>query len=190
MIDLVKLSDRRLVFGFFARQLSYPDKSTFQDMGAIAEMVSPPISEWIETYWEKMQQLSLDEIEEQYVQTFDFQKRSTLYMTYAKFEDAKERGQLLAKLKTTYEMYGLEISNSELPDYLPLMCEFLYAADWLHHPRAEESFQTLLAAFEDGTYGLMQALEKYHSPYFYLVKALRETCKQCLLQEVEVYEHD
>lgn len=181
MIDLIKLADHKQIFGFFAQQLSYPDKQTFGHM----EMEMPPsIMEQVEVYWGKMRQLSMDEIEELYVQTFDFQKQSTLYMTYAKLEDAKERGQMLAKLKITYEMYGLEITEGELPDYLPLMCEFLYAADWIRHQHSEDSLKTLVAVLEDGTYGLLQALEKQGNPYFYVVKALRETFKLCLEEEV------
>lgn len=185
VIDLNKLADHKLLFGFFAEQLAYPDKHTFQE-GAFAKGVFPPsIEEEIDVYWQQMQQFSLEDIQENYVQLFDFQQRSTLYMTYAKFEDAKERGQMLAKLKSMYEMFGLEITNNELADYLPLICEFIYAADWSTHEHAEPSFQTLLAVMEDGTYGLLKALEKLQSPYYYLVKGLRELFKLCLAEEVK-----
>ena len=59
-------------------------------------------------------------------------------MTFYKFEDGRERGQMLAKLKETYEMFGLGIAGSELSDYLPLMCEFLYAPNWQGHERKLE----------------------------------------------------
>lgn len=183
MIDLTKLAKHRQIFGFFAQQLAYPDQHTFQHLDLEVEL-APSIMELVEAYWDKMQRLSMDEIHELYVQTFDFQKHSTLYMTYAKLEDGKERGQMLLKLKTMYEMYGLGIADAELPDYLPLMCEFLYAADWSGHQRSEDGLKTLIAVLEDGTYGLVQALEKHSSPYYYVVKALRETFKQCREKEV------
>src|SRR5690606_22724393 len=121
--------------------------------------------------------------EELYVQTFDFQKKSTMYMTFVKFEDSKERGQMLARLKVLYEMYGLEMPNGELSDYLPLICEFIYAADWLGDPRSEQSFNILLAVLEDGTYHLLNALDEFHSPYAPLIKGLRETVKFCIVKE-------
>ncbi len=187
VIDLLKLTQYKEAFGFFARQLAYPDKQAFSEMtmdGALA----PSIDSLIETYREEMQKLSMDEIEELYVQTFDFQKASTLYMTFAKYEDTKERGNMLTALKAIYEMFGLNISDTELPDYLPLMCEFLYAAEWPDNEHAEASINTLVNIVEDGSYGLMKALEKYKSPYFYLVKALRETFKLCLRKEVEMHD--
>jgi nitrate reductase delta subunit len=104
-------------------------------------------------------------------------------MTYFKFEDAKERGQMLVKLKVLYEMYGLEMPDGELPDYLPLMCEFLYAAEWVQDAKTTENFRMPIAILEDGTYHLLKALEKMESPYFHLVKGLRETLKACVEQE-------
>lgn len=126
------------------------------------------------------------ETQEQYVQTFDFQRKSTLYMTYYKFEDGRERGQLLANLKDTYEQFGLLIADSELPDYLPLMCEFLYAADWLTHKGGEKAVSMILAVIEDGTYHLLSALEKANNPYAEVVRTLRETVKSCLLPDTDM----
>ena len=50
-------------------------------------------------------------------------RKAPLYMTYNKFDTQKERGQMLAKLKVLYEMFGLEMVD-ELSDYLPLMLQF------------------------------------------------------------------
>ncbi|KAF9129301.1 hypothetical protein BGX30_013998, partial [Mortierella sp. GBA39] len=68
-------------------------------------------------------------------------------------------------LKETYQLYGLDIAGSELSDYLPLMCEFVYAANWQGHEKeAAESLDLMLAVMEDGTYHLLKALEKSGSP--------------------------
>ncbi|MDU5949135.1 MAG: nitrate reductase, partial [Paenibacillus macerans] len=64
----------------------------------------------------------------------------------------------------------------------------LYAAQWLNQEQAETAMQTLLTVLEDGTYKLMKSLEKQDSPYFYLIKGLRETFKLCLRQEVNASE--
>lgn len=192
MINLGRVHDFKDVFGFFARQLTYPEKLDFHP--SVIEKAlgsSHPAYESVKTYWNAMYEYSMEQIEEMYVQTFDFQKKSTLYMTFYKFEDSKERGQMLARLKETYQLFGLEIASSELSDYLPLMCEFLYAADWQGHEKeAAESLELMIAVMEDGTYHLLKALEKANSPYFYLIQGLRSTFKACIIQEAEAHEHD
>ncbi|MBY0011976.1 nitrate reductase molybdenum cofactor assembly chaperone [Paenibacillus typhae] len=184
MIDLTQLYSYKESFGYFALQLMYPEKLDFHP-AFLEEAFSKehPGYGHVHTYWTQMQSYSLEEIQEGYAATFDFQKDCALYMTYFKFEDAKERGQMLAKLKLLYEMFGLEMPDGELPDFLPLMCEFLYAAEWLDNPDAPENFRMLIAILEDGTYHLLKALEKNNSPYFHLVKGLRETFKACAEQE-------
>ncbi|SUI98869.1 nitrate reductase 2 subunit delta [Sporosarcina pasteurii] len=184
VIDLEKLYEEKHIFGFFANQLTYPEKLTYHP-SVFEESVdsSHPAYEDLKKYWDKMFGHSLEKIQEMYTNTFDFQKETTLFMTYVKYEDAKDRGQMLARLKVLYEMFGLSMPDSELSDYLPLMCEFIYAAEWIGDDRAPRSFGMLLAVMEDGSYHLLKALEKYNSPYFYLIKGLRETFKSCIRQE-------
>ncbi|MBW4838034.1 MAG: nitrate reductase molybdenum cofactor assembly chaperone [Paenibacillaceae bacterium] len=189
MIDLAKLDEHRELFGFFAGQLVYPDKETFAWIRESGEEVLPStVIEPVTNYREQMLALSMEEIEELYVDTFDFEKSSTLYMTFFKYEDSKDRGQLLTSLKAVYEMFGMQMIDRELPDYLPLMLEFLSAAEWLGHPHGETGMFTVLTILEDGTYQLMKSLEKKGNPYYELIKALRETFKLCLSQEVKVHE--
>ncbi|WP_188206318.1 nitrate reductase molybdenum cofactor assembly chaperone [Alkalibacillus aidingensis] len=187
MINLQKLHDYKISFGFYAQHLSYPESDHLFDDKKLSEAFYNQLDNKIEifSYWEQLKHQSLEELQERYINTFDFHDESTLYMTYFKFEDSKERGQMLAKLKLLYEMYGLEMPKGELSDYLPLICEFIYAADWLNDERSPKSFSMLFAVLEDGTYHLMKELENLNSPYFHLVKALRETLKACVeTQEV------
>ncbi|KIL51231.1 nitrate reductase sununit delta [Jeotgalibacillus alimentarius] len=186
MINLEKLESFKEAFHFFAHQLSYPEKLTFHPEFFEAS-VSPdlPGSEHIKRYWDQVHRMSLDELREAYTTVFDFEKSSTLYMTYFKFEDGKERGQMLAKLKVLYEMFGLDMPGNELSDFLPLMCEFIYAADWSGDDRAQRSFQIMFAVLEDGTYNLLKSLEKSNEAYYFLIKGLRECLKACVIpQEV------
>jgi nitrate reductase delta subunit len=190
VINLEKLYEYKHVFGFMAQQLTYPEKLDFHP-SVIDQLLQPtdPAFEHIQKFWNQMHEYSMEQLEELYVQTFDFQKDSTLYMTYFKFEDSKERGQMLAKLKILYQMFGLDMPDHELSDYLPLMCEFIYAADWQGYPQAEKDFGVLVSVIEDGTFHLLQSLEKSNSPYYHLIKALRETLKVCIRQEASNHEH-
>lgn len=183
VIDLEKLYSYKSAFGFFSQLLSYPEKLHFHPKTLEGSFDSShPAYDDVKTFWEMMHTFSLDEMEEYYTKTFDFEKHSALYMTYFKYEDGKERGQMLAKLKVLYEMYGLEMPANELSDYLPLICEFFYAAEWLEDPRSAQSFSILFSILEDGTWHLLKSLEKNTSPYFHLIRALRTTLKTCVIQ--------
>lgn len=190
MIDLDKLYEEKSIFGFFSEHLSYPEESPFH-FEQLEKHIPPSHPSFfdVKKYWETMQHKSLDELQTMYTEVFDFQKDATLFMTYVKYEDSKERGQMLARLKVLYEMFGLNMSKGELADLLPLMCEFVYAAEWKGDPRAEQSFSLLFAVLEDGSYHLMQALEKYESPYFDLIKGMREAFKACVIHK-EVHAND
>ena len=127
-----------------------------------------------------MMQYSLFEIKTIYTDTFDFSKNYPLYMTYNKFDTQKERGQMLAKLKVLYEMFGLKMVDNELSDYLPLMLQFLQIADWENDDRAQENLQLIIMIIEDGTYEMANELAKNNNPYAYVIKALRKTLKACI----------
>lgn len=188
MINLDKLYRFKQSFGFFSHQLIYPEKLNFHPR-EFDGVFTPdhPAYEAVNQYWQDMHEISLSDIQEVYTHTFDFEQKTTLYMTFVKFEDKKERGQMLARLKVLYEMFGLEMPTSELSDFLPLMCEFIYAAEWRGDDRAEESMNLVLMVIEDGTYHLLQSLAAIGSPYYNLVLAIRETCKACLKEGVETH---
>ena len=62
--------------------------------------------------------------QEEYVRTFDFDRRATLHLTYHTFGDRRQRGLELVKLKRRYTEAGCELTAAELPDYLPVLLEF------------------------------------------------------------------
>jgi nitrate reductase molybdenum cofactor assembly chaperone NarJ/NarW len=63
------------------------------------------------------------ELQERYVDTFDFQRRHSLYLSYHTFGDRRQRGMALLALKQRYAAAGLDLHDGELPDYLPVMLE-------------------------------------------------------------------
>ncbi|WP_051344180.1 nitrate reductase molybdenum cofactor assembly chaperone [Alicyclobacillus herbarius] len=63
-----------------------------------------------------------------YVETFDFSTKTTLYLTYHEFGDDRARGNALLALHQQLRSAGLEPVANELPDFLPLLFEFL--AEW------------------------------------------------------------
>lgn len=87
--------------------------------------------------------ISLEEWVNQYVEQFDFGKKTNLYVTYFKMGEQKERGLELLKLKQFYEAAGFQMTEKELPDYIPLMLEFsahvsqaIRKVLWMSHEQA------------------------------------------------------
>jgi nitrate reductase delta subunit len=67
---------------------------------------------------------SFEEQRRVYVQTFDFDRRATLHLTYHTHGDRRQRGLELVRLKRRFREAGHELSGDELPDYLPVLLEF------------------------------------------------------------------
>ncbi|HMU26777.1 MAG TPA: nitrate reductase molybdenum cofactor assembly chaperone [Solirubrobacterales bacterium] len=72
--------------------------------------------------WYRSQDLA--ELRQSYVDNFDFDRRHSLHLTYQLYGDSRQRGLALLKIKNVYRDADLELSEGELPDYLPLMLEF------------------------------------------------------------------
>ncbi len=63
--------------------------------------------------------------EEDYVRTFDMVPEHSLHLTHHLIGEDKNRGPALIDLGEFYKSYGFGIAENELPDYLPLMLEFV-----------------------------------------------------------------
>ena len=72
---------------------------------------------------------SLRELQQEYVATFDTNRKASLYVTYPTFGDRRERGMELLKLHRVYRASGLRPDPHELPDFLPTLLEFAWLRD-------------------------------------------------------------
>ena len=99
-----------------------------------------------------------------YVETFDFDRRATLYLTYHSHGDSRQRGLELVRLKRRYADAGFPLGGDELPDYLPVLLEFAGLAraegeDLLNERRPEiELIRTRLHDVESPYTGLLDSL--------------------------------
>jgi nitrate reductase delta subunit len=66
-------------------------------------------------------------LQESYTAVFDMNPETTLNLTYHMFGDNEKRAGMLTRLQQIYLDAGYECTTGELPDYLPLMLEFLSA---------------------------------------------------------------
>lgn len=67
----------------------------------------------------------LFDLQERYVLLFDRTRSLSLHLFEHLHGESRDRGQALVDLAQLYERHGLEVQAKELPDYLPLLLEFL-----------------------------------------------------------------
>jgi nitrate reductase delta subunit len=63
-------------------------------------------------------------LREEYVRTFDFDRRASLHLTYHTLGDRRQRGLELVRLKRRFADVGFPLGGDELPDFLPVLLEF------------------------------------------------------------------
>lgn len=186
VIDTKRLTVLRPSFLVLSQLLDFPEESTVP----IAELteILPAGREkpMILTWAEKLAQQPLQTRQEQFTHLFELNKQITLYCTYYRFEDGKERGVVLAKLKMLYEMFGVTLEQAELTDYLPVMLEFLAVGQWQADPRIAD-LQFLFSVLEDGTYEILQHAKEYATePYIQLIREVRNLLKSCVKEKVRI----
>ncbi len=147
--------------------LQYPDEEIYSlDWKSDLKNIEiPELYENLIRFEEYTHKNTLNQLQENYVQTFDFNDKTNLYLTYSKLGDEKERGQVLVELKEIYKFAGFELESSELPDYLPLLLEFVSHAD-------KKIRIDLLGRFRDAIEQIQQMLVEQNSPYATLLRGL------------------
>jgi nitrate reductase molybdenum cofactor assembly chaperone NarJ/NarW len=148
------------VFGCASVLLSYPEAESFaDDLAAVGrtleELPGAPRDELsVTTCW--LADMSPLAAETAYVETFDLRRGTSLYLTYYRHGDTRERGMALAALVDTYREAGFSLAPGELPDHLPALLEL--AA--VHSAGA-----AVLAEHRMALDALRLALEKANSSY-------------------------
>ena len=67
--------------------------------------------------------------EERYVDLFDRGRALSLHLFEHLHGESRDRGEAMVELKQLYERAGFELSARELPDYLPVVLEYLSCRD-------------------------------------------------------------
>ena len=146
--------------------LQYPTIALFDGAGQLEEAVKgmPRAAQGpFGIFLEWLSRTSPDTVARHYVETFDLRRRCALYLTYYRYGDTRKRGMAMLSFKAAYRAAGLEPSDSELPDYLPLVLDFAAL-----HPRGEK----LLRAHRADLELLLRALRDASSPYADIIEAV------------------
>ena len=109
--------------------LQYPDDEFVLSLDELRQAVEqiPQVEqrERCEHFLDYLSNNPLIRLQEEYTSTFDLNPSTCLNLTYHKWGDARERGSALVDFHQLYHLTGYEMSTGELPDYLPLVLEYL-----------------------------------------------------------------
>ena len=116
-------------FKIMSLLLQYPDEKYLKVLPEVASEANQlqPSRERasIEAFLKDVKSHETIQLQERYTATFDLSPSTTLNMTYHKWGDGEKRAAALRRLSRTYIDAGYEINSGELPDYLPLVLEFI-----------------------------------------------------------------
>ncbi|MFI7705619.1 nitrate reductase molybdenum cofactor assembly chaperone [Nonomuraea sp. NPDC049480] len=120
--------ERAMLLRLVSLLLQYPDTDLIAARDQLGEAVSKlPESaarESLTRFVEWFRDTGPMALARAYVETFDLRRRSSLYLTYYLHGDTRRRGMALLTLKQRYRVAGLTPPEGELPDFLPVVCEF------------------------------------------------------------------
>lgn len=155
-----------------AALLDYPTALTEEILGEVPAILSDCTlmddegKSQIEKFRAAVSGYSLLEWQQMYCDTFDVSPVTSLYLFEHVYGSSTKRGAAMSSLKEMYQDYGLEISNGELPDYLPCYLDFLSGlADMDAVMGYLGDIRAILASIRD-------ALKRNHSPYEWLIEPL------------------
>lgn len=102
----------------------------------------------------------------EYTEIFDFSRMCSMYLTYFRFGDTRQRGAALVRFTAAYRTAGLELESGELPDYLPMVLEFAATADL-------DAGTDLLTSFRSSIDVLCATVAEKSAPYAAGLEAVR-----------------
>lgn len=157
------------IFQFCAYLLTYPDQEWIDFLEGMEEELDSLPRSGMETeirlFLAAVKLLSSAELIANYVNTFDFGKKTNLYVTYMTNGEQRERGMDLLFLKNYYKMQGFEVTDKELPDYLPIMLEFASQVD-------TETLKPVFERYLSNIKEIENHLQRENSIYGHLLKAV------------------
>lgn len=122
------------------------------------------------------------DMEADYVQLFDRGRATSLHLFEHVHGDSRDRGPAMIDLAQTYEKAGLYLAEGELPDYLPVVLEFVST-----QPTKEA--RAFLGEMTHILNAIFSALVKRESPYASVLGALLEVAGE-RAQSVKVVEDE
>jgi nitrate reductase delta subunit len=124
-----------IVFRALSALLSYPTEAVRQAFPEIADAVgaSPLVAAreraGIAALIAELSGHDLLDSQERYVELFDGGRATSLHLFEHLYGDSRDRGEAMVDLTRIYDRAGFALATSELPDYLPVLLEYLSCRD-------------------------------------------------------------
>jgi len=156
-----------------ARLLAYPDaqlRGNLNDMRAalLAEKaIAAPRLEELNALINGLARGNALDNEAEYVEVFDRGRATSLHLFEHVHGDSRDRGPAMIDLAQTYEKAGLFLGPDEMPDYLPVVLEFVSTQP----PKEARAFLGEMAHIFNA---IFSALQQRNSPYASVLGALLE----------------
>ncbi len=123
------IGEARPVFKVLSVLLDYPKERLVkarEELGRVVNTFSNSIAkDKCRDFLAHFDSTPLLQLQEEYTRIFDFNPGACLNLTFHECGETKARGFALANLGQLYKEAGYELNTGELPDYLPLILEFL-----------------------------------------------------------------
>lgn len=170
-----KAIEAKTVYSIISYLLQYPSKEITFSMTAIKETIGdmehPQLYMHFSSFFHWIGDMTEAEWEEHYIQTFDFGKKTNLYISYDLKGEDKERGTVLLNIKQAYRAGGFKVDSDELPDYLPMMLEFCAHAE-------PDDRRNLIETYYPQIKGIREGLVEAQSGYTFILDALLVTLER------------
>ena len=111
--------------------LCYPQADMQAALGEMADaldrekLLSERERRAVRAFMERLERADLMELQERYVATFDRGRALSLHLFEHVHGQSRDRGQAMVNLLEVYRRHGFELDAHELPDYIPLLLEYL-----------------------------------------------------------------
>jgi nitrate reductase delta subunit len=120
-----------ITFRALGALLTYPGRELLAALPEIAgvlessRLVGPVQKQRLADLVSELRRADPYELEERYVALFDRGRATSLHLFEHVHGDSRERGQAMVDLGRLYERAGFHLAETELPDYLPAVLEYL-----------------------------------------------------------------
>ena len=149
--------------------LQYPDEALLGWLPAYREVFNEIESVSIQNRYHRIlayfEETSLIQLQQKYTETFDLNPSNCMNLTYHRWGDTEKRGPALAYLEEIYLKSGFERVNTELPDFLPLILEFI-------SERPDIANSEIIPLYGTVVKTLVERLEREGNPYALLFEQL------------------
>lgn len=156
-----------------ARLLGYPDaelRGHLAEMGAALHaeraLSASRLAE-LDALIGTLQRSATLDVESDYVALFDRGRATSLHLFEHVHGDSRDRGPAMIDLAQTYDKAGLYLAPGELPDYLPVVLEFVSTQP----PREARAFLSEMAHIFNA---IFSSLQQRQSAYASVIGALLE----------------